>query len=242
MQIPVPLGIAEVEQVSRQARDQWTHQDALAVAGAFPLVPTAPELPVANYLQRSPPLGTPANPRPPTSSTFLRATPPPVHPTAARARAASPVGVGRTVASPNPPAAPRPPAPPATQTRSGSSPWNLSLSLNGISFRRGSSTNGATGPVPVPPTPPAPPLTRLGHNCRCSGCNAYINGSRYQCANCPSDPVAYNLVSFSSLPLVSLFLCSLRLTYVSLLLPSKVLDVRTPVVPDARPAACLPAL
>jgi len=49
----------------------------------------------------------------------------------------------------------------------------------------------------MPPTPPAPPLTRLGHNCRCSGCNAYINGSRYQCANCPSDPVAFNLVRSS---------------------------------------------
>ena len=35
----------------------------------------------------------------------------------------------------------------------------------------------------------------LDHGCRCSNCDEWIMGRRYQCANCPSDPAAYNLVS-----------------------------------------------
>lgn len=42
----------------------------------------------------------------------------------------------------------------------------------------------------------------LDHGVRCGNCNEWIMGRRYQCANCPSDPVGFNLVSslLDSLP------------------------------------------
>lgn len=38
-------------------------------------------------------------------------------------------------------------------------------------------------------------LDSLDHRCRCRGCNEWILGKRYQCANCPSYPESYSLVS-----------------------------------------------
>ncbi len=37
----------------------------------------------------------------------------------------------------------------------------------------------------------------LDHGVQCRGCNEWIMGRRYQCANCPSEPVPYNLVSLA---------------------------------------------
>jgi hypothetical protein len=39
----------------------------------------------------------------------------------------------------------------------------------------------------------------LDHNARCANCNEWIMGRRFQCANCPSDPVPYNLCSICEL-------------------------------------------
>ncbi|WVO22726.1 uncharacterized protein IAS62_004060 [Cryptococcus decagattii] len=39
----------------------------------------------------------------------------------------------------------------------------------------------------------------LDHGVRCGNCNEWIMGRRYQCANCPSDPVGFNLCSICEL-------------------------------------------
>lgn len=39
----------------------------------------------------------------------------------------------------------------------------------------------------------------LDHNARCASCNEWIMGRRFQCANCPSEPVPYNLCSICEL-------------------------------------------
>ncbi|RXK37138.1 hypothetical protein M231_05589 [Tremella mesenterica] len=39
----------------------------------------------------------------------------------------------------------------------------------------------------------------LDHGCRCSNCNEWILGRRYQCANCPSELTAFNLCSICEL-------------------------------------------
>ncbi len=36
----------------------------------------------------------------------------------------------------------------------------------------------------------------LDHEVQCNGCQEWIMGKRYQCANCPSEPVPFNLVSY----------------------------------------------
>ncbi|KAG8986572.1 hypothetical protein FRB93_005234 [Tulasnella sp. JGI-2019a] len=52
----------------------------------------------------------------------------------------------------------------------------------------------------------------LDHLMECSGCNRQIMGVRYQCANCPSSPTAYNLchdcekTSFTIHPLTHVFI------------------------------------
>lgn len=52
-----------------------------------------------------------------------------------------------------------------------------------------------SGSSPVPPPRIDTARDALDHQIRCNNCNEWIMGKRYQCANCPSDPVAYNLVS-----------------------------------------------
>jgi hypothetical protein len=42
---------------------------------------------------------------------------------------------------------------------------------------------------------PEVPQVSLDHGCLCDGCGVEIAGKRYQCANCPSLPKAYSLVS-----------------------------------------------
>ncbi|BEJ13657.1 hypothetical protein CspHIS471_0308310 [Cutaneotrichosporon sp. HIS471] len=52
-------------------------------------------------------------------------------------------------------------------------------------------------------TPRAAPVVGIGdgldHNARCANCNEWIMGRRFQCANCPSDPIPYNLCSICEL-------------------------------------------
>jgi hypothetical protein len=43
------------------------------------------------------------------------------------------------------------------------------------------------------------PRDPLDHGCRCNNCNEWIMGRRYQCANCPSEPESFNLVSPTTL-------------------------------------------
>ncbi len=109
-QIPIPLASAEVEDVSRRARDRWFQQDLSTVAAAG-----------AN-LSRS------------------------------------------------------------------SSPTNETV-YAGDTDRSNGGTQVAL----------ARPITSVGrdaldHQCRCSNCNEWIMGRRFQCANCPSGPEASNLV------------------------------------------------
>ena len=199
MKIPVPLGNAEVEQVSRRVRDQWLQQDAQTVAAAqagmriqttgranAPSGPNAPRSADANL---SPPQRSPASQSSGTLSPELSTSPsalppPPVHPS--RSAWSGPVGGAVPPPVPPPPGrSGREEASAVPESRSRIGPWSFSLSTSGLSFRRASSSNNAA-------TTAAPP--RTGHRCSCDSCGAYLNGTRYQCANCSSDPVAYNLV------------------------------------------------
>ncbi|WVQ81455.1 hypothetical protein IAT38_003579 [Cryptococcus sp. DSM 104549] len=62
-------------------------------------------------------------------------------------------------------------------------------------------TARAREPSPLPPSQIINVTTRdaLDHGVRCGSCNEWIMGRRYQCANCPSDPVGYNLCSICEL-------------------------------------------
>jgi hypothetical protein len=197
MKIPVPLGNAEVEQVSRRVRDQWLQQDAQAVAAAQAPIriqtgrgntPSGPNAPRPADAALSPPQRSPASQTsgitsPPLSTSPSSLPPPPVHPS--RSAWVGPAG------SAAPPPAPLPQGRAgreeavAPESRSRIGPWSISLSSSGLSFRRTSS--GGSAPSTAVPT-------RTGHRCSCDSCGAYLSGTRYQCANCPSDPVAFNLV------------------------------------------------
>jgi hypothetical protein len=134
-QIPIPLASSEVDQVARQARDRWYHQDSTLTATASrssldrthtpprPLreIPNYPARPVRSNRSTSPDGGTVYA----GSQVQLRAT--------------------------------------REATRAGE-----------VSGR-----GGNTG----------------DHGMRCSGCGERIVGTRYQCANCPSEPEGYSLVS-----------------------------------------------
>ncbi|GMK56642.1 hypothetical protein CspeluHIS016_0304820 [Cutaneotrichosporon spelunceum] len=71
------------------------------------------------------------------------------------------------------------------------------------SVRGPSSVSGPPRPNQVRTTPRAAPVVGihdgLDHNARCANCNEWIMGRRFQCANCPSDPVPYNLCSICEL-------------------------------------------
>lgn len=58
----------------------------------------------------------------------------------------------------------------------------------------GTIRSGGSRPAPRPPQRNAP-RGALDHGCRCNNCNEWIMGRRYQCANCPSEPESFNLVS-----------------------------------------------
>ncbi|ORY29144.1 hypothetical protein BCR39DRAFT_532845 [Naematelia encephala] len=111
MKIPLPLANAEVEAVSRRARDRWYRQDSAAVSTT-----------------------------------------------------------------------------PAASTRS-SSPTNETVYAPGAPH-----TNTRSSRVIS-----EAPRDALDHGCRCANCNEWIMGRRYQCANCPSEPIAFNLCSICEL-------------------------------------------
>ncbi len=69
----------------------------------------------------------------------------------------------------------------------------------------------------------------LDHGVQCRGCNEWIMGRRYQCANCPSDPVPYSLVSGVSSAALVLPLTPVR--------TATVLALRTAILQDPRPDA-----
>lgn len=236
MKIPVPLGSTEVEQVSRRVRDQWLQQDAHAVgAQSDPRRAAHNSLP-SGFAPRetsslSPPALSPPATSPRQATSPVALPPPPLHPSRSS-------GSGPAVAT-FPPPPPFPPAPSSRQASreeaaSGSrvGPWSLNFSMNGISFRRSSS--GGTSP----PAVSAPPPPRTGHRCSCDNCGTYLAGTRYQCANCPSDPAAFNLVRRFS-PALSrpiLGLCADRnRPFACLSVPR----VRGQVVPDPRRPARL---
>ena len=85
--------------------------------------------------------------------------------------------VAAAVSSPRPPSSSR-----------SSSPTNETVYAGGTSRANESS--------PIPPGRVVNITTRdaLDHGVRCNNCNEWIMGRRYQCANCPSEPEAYNLV------------------------------------------------
>jgi hypothetical protein len=58
----------------------------------------------------------------------------------------------------------------------------------------GTIRSGGSRPASRPPQRNAP-RDALDHGCRCNNCNEWIMGRRYQCANCPSEPESFNLVS-----------------------------------------------
>lgn len=202
MKIPVPLGNAEVEQVSRRVRDQWLLQDSQTVAAqtlsrnraAHTSLPTsfAPQSTLTSPVQSQ--LSPPAqHTSPSTSPPLATFPPPPLHPARAEFPGAFPASQSAITSRRDDSSAARP------------SPWSLNFSRNGISFRRTSSGTGSSAPaLTSPPTtarisPPAaamstPPAPRSGHRCSCDNCGTYLNGTRYQCANCASDPTPYNLV------------------------------------------------
>ncbi|KAK4688499.1 hypothetical protein P7C73_g1605, partial [Tremellales sp. Uapishka_1] len=109
MKIPLPLESAEVELVSRRARDRWFQQDLNTVAAARP----------------------------------------------------QSGGSSRS-----------------------SSPTNETIYAGGQS-QAPSNQNTSVVSLPI--------RDALDHGVRCRNCNEWIMGRRFQCANCPSDPVAYNL-------------------------------------------------
>ncbi|OCF31344.1 hypothetical protein I317_01200 [Kwoniella heveanensis CBS 569] len=58
------------------------------------------------------------------------------------------------------------------------------------------------GPSPLPPPSQViniPTRDSLDHGVRCGNCNEWIMGKRYQCANCPSLPQAFNLCTICEL-------------------------------------------
>lgn len=71
--------------------------------------------------------------------------------------------------------------------------WNA---VNGGEGSRSPSPTNETvyAPAANPRALPTPRDT-LDHKMRCSHCSERILGRRYQCANCPSEPRGYNLVS-----------------------------------------------
>lgn len=127
-QIPIPLASAEVELVSRRARDRWFQQDSTTVAASF-----------------SPDPGASSRSSSPTNETIYAGT-------------TTPAANGNTTPVSN---------------------------------------GGTTG---VLPRPVLNIVTRdaLDHGARCGSCNEWIMGKRFQCANCPSDPVPYNLVRLTA--------------------------------------------
>jgi hypothetical protein len=110
------------------------------------------------------------------------------------------------------------------------SAFTSTRSLNNTRLPRPRSTSPTNETVYADPTRNAVTVLAaaeaLDHGCRCNGCSAWIRGKRYQCANCPSDPVAYNLVrrsiairtfhSSCSAPLVK----STRIACITLCIPS----------------------
>jgi hypothetical protein len=71
------------------------------------------------------------------------------------------------------------------------SPTNETIYAGG-----GGGTIRSSGSRPVPRAlQRTAPRDALDHGCRCNNCNEWIMGRRYQCANCPSDPESFNLVS-----------------------------------------------
>ncbi|WVO18309.1 hypothetical protein L204_106024 [Cryptococcus depauperatus] len=62
-------------------------------------------------------------------------------------------------------------------------------------------TAGRRAASPLPPSQIIHITTRdvLDHGVRCGNCSEWIVGKRYQCANCPSDPVGFNLCSICEL-------------------------------------------
>ncbi|CDZ96260.1 Uncharacterized conserved protein, contains ZZ-type Zn-finger [Phaffia rhodozyma] len=178
MKIPVPLGIAEVEQVSRRARDQWLTQDAQAIAirsqmdsRYAPSVSSASSFPSTTFTSQSPPVSSPPIRYPPV---------PPMPPSL----------------PPLPPLSPRRHAPnqaPTIERSAQKASWNIGAALTGIKFRKPPTQSSTeAGPSRSSSMSSVTPV-RVGHMRRCADCDLSISGPRYQCANCPSDPLAYNL-------------------------------------------------
>ena len=81
------------------------------------------------------------------------------------------------------------------QSRSRSaSPTNETVYAGGGTVRSGVRSGVSANRVRQRTMIPATPRDPLDHGCRCGNCNEWIMGRRYQCANCPSDPQAFNLV------------------------------------------------
>jgi hypothetical protein len=94
-------------------------------------------------------------------------------------------------------------------------------------YAGGTIRSGHSRPRPAIRTPRTPtPGDAMDHGCRCDNCNEWIMGRRFQCANCPSEPKAFNLVSQINLDMNSST-------------DDKVLYMRNEIVPSSRSPSCL---
>ncbi|KAL7421406.1 hypothetical protein Q5752_004291 [Cryptotrichosporon argae] len=162
MKIPNPLPNAEVEAVSRRARDRWFAQDRTVAASLPPIPPASSRSssPTEGTVYGAPQAHAPARTELPALGLQTRRTDardPFASPTSTGAR--TPFGSGASVAS-----------------------------SHGTGHNSGRATPQARGWV-----------DELDHNARCNNCNEWIMGRRFQCANCPSLPVPYNLCSICEL-------------------------------------------